>query len=467
MTALLWFGTCLLTLCDFFLPLLQLLQNRWTSIFFDLLDGRLFDFRFCKRCGKARCKLIHRIDNTFSQSGKLIECVFQGTLRCFSFWPPQPVQIQINLRCTFPQSIFCRFFRNNSNGFVVGNSRNFFQQHFCVINLLGKFIQSVFLLLDLLIIAHNRQRLICRVANLQKIFISMFLFQIFKLSGLLLHSFFLLSNLFFLLCHDIVLLFQISPSTVFRHFIQFKAVAFGYLEQHRAAGRIERDFAIVIAAKGLIWLRQFKAKCFQCLFLLGCNFTIFVLTVKHMTFVDVRGSLIQMQSPIQNVNVLAETLMELIHKFCGDLKKFFWGSVALQRSKLIDAFFWAGFLAGKQIFGGTVSLRVPDFGVALILFFGEVGVMQFVVELFNFFKGICQTILIFGLQGRTDAVITIPIDVLLDTLWVDMLAVGDFKTAVIVLRVISAVLSGSAIVSGQFQRPSLLSGGTQRTPCAG
>ena len=141
--------------------------------------------------------------------------------------------------------------------------------------------------------------------------------------------------------------------------------------------------------------------------------------------------------------------------------------MAFQCSKLIDAFFRAGLLAGKQIFGRTVSLGVPDFGVAFILLFGEVGVMQFVVELFDFFKGVGQTIRIFGLQGRTDAVITIPIDVLLDTLWVDMFAVGNFKTAVIVLWIVSAVLSGSAIVSGQFQRPSLLSRVTQRTPCAG
>lgn len=109
---------------------------------------------------------------------------------------------------------------------------------------------------------------------------------------------------------------------------------------------------------------------------------------------------------------------------------------------------------------------MPNFGVALILLFGEVGVMEFVVELFDFFKGVSQTIHIFGLQGRTDAVVAIPIDVLLDTFRVDMLTVGNFKTAVIVLWVISAVLSGAAIVSGQFQRPSLLSGVTQRTPCA-
>ena len=141
--------------------------------------------------------------------------------------------------------------------------------------------------------------------------------------------------------------------------------------------------------------------------------------------------------------------------------------MVFQRPKLIDAFFGAGFLAGKQIFGRTVSLGVPDFGVALILLFGEVGVMEFVVELFDFFKGVSQTFLTLGLQSRADAVITIAINVLLDRFRVDMLAVGNFKTAVIVLWVISAVLSGAAIVSGKFQRSSLLSGVTQRTPCAG
>ena len=105
---------------------------------------------------------------------------------------------------------------------------------------------------------------------------------------------------------------------------------------------------------------------------------------------DVRSSFIQMQGPIQNVNVLAKTLMELVHKFCGDLKKLFRGSVAFQCSKLINAFFGTGFLAGKQIFGGAVSFCVPDFGVALILSFGEVGVMEFVVELFDFFNELSQ-----------------------------------------------------------------------------
>ena len=67
--------------------------------------------------------------------------------------------------------------------------------------------------------------------------------------------------------------------------------------------------------------------------------------------------------------------------------------MALQRSKLIDAFFGAGFLAGKQIFGRTVSFRVPNFGVARILLFNKIGVVQFVVELFYIRKGFTKIIL--------------------------------------------------------------------------
>ena len=90
---------------------------------------------------------------------------------------------------------------------------------------------------------------------------------------------------------------------------------------------------------------------------------------------------------------------------------------------------------------------MPDFGVALILLFGEVGVMQFVIELFDFFKSVGQTFLTLGLQSRADAVVAIPIDVLLDTFRVDMLAVGNFKTAVIMLWIVSTVLSGASVVS--------------------
>ena len=45
----------------------------------------------------------------------------------------------------------------------------------------------------------------------------------------------------------------------------------------------------------------------------------------------------------------------------------------------------------------------------------------------------------------------VPVDVAFGSFWVDVLAVGKAETAVVVLGVVSAVCSGSSVVSCQFQ----------------
>ena len=50
-----------------------------------------------------------------------------------------------------------------------------------------------------------------------------------------------------------------------------------------------------------------------------------------------------------------------------------------------------------------------------------------------------------------EAVEAVPVDVALGSFRVDVLTVGKVETAVIVLGVISAVCSGSSVVSCQFQ----------------
>ena len=82
-------------------------------------------------------------------------------------------------------------------------------------------------------------------------------------------------------------------------------------------------------------------------------------------------------------------------------------------------------------------------------------------------KVFTKIILTFGLHGRTDTVIAVPVDISRNTFRVDMLAVGNFKTAVIMLWIVSTVLSGASVVSCQFQRSSLLSDAVQRKRCAG
>ena len=67
--------------------------------------------------------------------------------------------------------------------------------------------------------------------------------------------------------------------------------------------------------------------------------------------------------------------------------------------------------------------------------------------LFYLREGRCQIIRVGWRKSRTDAVIAVPVDVALGSFRVDMLTVGKVETAVIVLGVVSAVGSGSSVVS--------------------
>ena len=119
----------------------------------------------------------------------------------------------------------------------------------------------------------------------------------------------------------------------------------------------------------------------------------------------------------------------------------------IQRSKLIDGFFRAGLAAGQQVGNGAVALCVPDLGVALVLTFNE-GRVPALVELpFHIREGCCQIIRVGWVESRTETVETVPVDVALGSFRVDVLTVGKIETPVIVFGVISAVGSGSSVVS--------------------
>ena len=139
----------------------------------------------------------------------------------------------------------------------------------------------------------------------------------------------------------------------------------------------------------------------------------------------------------------------------------------IQRSKLVDGLFRAGLAAGQQVGNGAVAFRVPDLGVALVLAFHKVGIAALIELPFHIREGRRQIIRVGWSESRMEAVEAVPVDVAIGSFRVDVLTVSKVETAVIVLWVISAVLSGAAIVSGQLQRPSLLSGVTQSAPCAG
>ena len=221
----------------------------------------------------------------------------------------------------------------------------------------------------------------------------------------------------------------------------------GDLKQHLSAGGIKGDLAVVAAAEGLVRVGQIKTQCFQCLFLLGCHLTVLVLTVEHMTLMDVGSAFIQMQCPVQHMNMVAILGFELLDELGDDVQQVLCRSVFIQRSKLVDGLFRAGLAAGQQVRNGAVALRVPDLGVAFVLAFNKGRVVGFVELPFYLREGRSQIIRVLWGESRAEAVKAVPVDVALGAFRVDVLTVGKIETPVIMLWVIGAVGSGSSVVS--------------------
>ena len=170
-----------------------------------------------------------------------------------------------------------------------------------------------------------------------------------------------------------------------------------------------------------------------------------------MTLMDMGCALIQMQCPVQHMNVVAILGLELLDELCDDAQQVFCRSVFIQRSKLVDGLLRAGLAAGQQVGNGAVALCVPDLGVALVLAFDEGRVVGLVELPFYIREGRRQIVRVLWVKSRTETVKAVPVDIALGSFRVDVLTVGKVETAVIVPGVIGAVGSGSSVVSCQFQ----------------
>ena len=166
-----------------------------------------------------------------------------------------------------------------------------------------------------------------------------------------------------------------------------------------------------------------------------------------MTLMDVGCAFIQMQRPVQHMNVFAEFSLKLLNELGDDVQQVLCRSVFIQRSQLVDCLFRAGLAAGQQIGNGAVALCVPDLGVALVLAFDEGRVVGLVELPFYIREGRRQIVRVLWVESRTETVEAIPVDVALGSFRVNVLAVGKVETAVVVLGVVGAVGSGSSVVS--------------------
>ena len=90
---------------------------------------------------------------------------------------------------------------------------------------------------------------------------------------------------------------------------------------------------------------------------------------------------------------------------------------------------------------------MTDLGVALVLAFDEGRVVGLVELPFYVREGCRQIMRVLWVESRTEAMEAVPVDVDLGSFRVDVLTVGKVETAVIVLGVVSAVGSGSSVVS--------------------
>ena len=97
-----------------------------------------------------------------------------------------------------------------------------------------------------------------------------------------------------------------------------------------------------------------------------------------MTLMDVGSAFIQMQRPVQHMNMVAKLGLELVNELGDDVQQVLRRSVFIQRSQLVDGLFRAGLTAGQQVRNGAVALRVPDLGVALVLAFHKIGIAALV-----------------------------------------------------------------------------------------
>ena len=154
-----------------------------------------------------------------------------------------------------------------------------------------------------------------------------------------------------------------------------------------------------------------------------------------------------MQCPVQHMNVFAILGFELLNELCDEIEQILCGGVFIQRSELIDGFFWACLAAGQQVGNGAVAFRVPDLGVALVLAFHKVGIAALIELPFHIREGRPQIVRVLWVESRTETVEAIPVDVALGSFRVDVLTVGKVETPVIVFGVIGAVGPGSSVVS--------------------
>ena len=229
------------------------------------------------------------------------------------------------------------------------------------------------------------------------------------------------------------------------------------VKEHRPAYCIKSLFSVVVFALGFTRIRQFKAQFLQRLFLLGAQLPIPVFAVKHMALMDVGRTLIQMQRPVQNVDMGTKAPFKLLVKFAdNECQSTRWNGF-FHGANLVDTFLRAGLVVFQKIFHRAVALGVSCFLVPGILGIHMVGIMLVVIHPLDFLKAEIRLFRVLPKFGGSESTVAVPVHIFLGSLGINVFAVLHIKPTVIVPGIIGAMLARASVMPCQFQFPSLQS----------
>lgn len=144
----------------------------------------------------------------------------------------------------------------------------------------------------------------------------------------------------------------------------------------------------------------------------------------------------------------AETPFHLHEEIRHDFQQNIRRNMVAHLSDLIDGFLRASPFVFKQIRCGAVAFRVPVLIVSGVLCFDISTVFCGVEQFLHFLESVCKLALDLLLCKGAIAVEAVPIDIVLGSFFVNGCSLLlTSKCAVIVLRVVSAMLAGATVVS--------------------
>ena len=161
-----------------------------------------------------------------------------------------------------------------------------------------------------------------------------------------------------------------------------------------------------------------------------------------MAFMNVRGCFIKMERPIQNMNMISEPFIEFPKIFSCYLCENIWRSMLVHVSYLHNAFFRTSAFVFEQIFRTSVSFRVSSFFISCILSVTKIRV-PFPIKLSLYFCKRSRKLVIISWDKCFGIIslIAIPIDILFCPFCVNVFALFDVKSAIIVLHIVGSIFA--------------------------